>query len=183
MHPVLQEYQSRIDEIHGTMVRICFSLPAQRHNLQKLASDSGVPLNTPLSAGSFDPERADVIHTVTIHDQLRSLEDGGFDEVLIGNICASFIYSLWEDKYRSDFAKVRQVEKNVIKSEFFKELGTYRHAIVHNRALGTSKTEKLMLLPQVVKDEPVKVTRHVLELIVKRAKEELHAISLPEYAA
>jgi hypothetical protein len=55
------------------------------------------------------------------------LEDGGFDEVLIGNICASFIYFLWEDKYRSDFAKVRRVEKNAIKSEFFKELGTYRH--------------------------------------------------------
>jgi hypothetical protein len=96
MHPVLQEYQSRIDDIHGTMVRICFSLPGQRHNLKKLASVSGLPLNTRLSAGSFDPECSDVTHTATIHDQLRFLFHFQLNKPMI-MITYSDRGDIWED--------------------------------------------------------------------------------------
>jgi len=183
MHPILREYESRIDAICGTMVRVCFSLPAQRNNLRKLASEAGVPLDTPLRSSSFAQDSFDDIHTATIRDQLLSLEDGGIDEVLVGNICISFVYSLWEDNYRPALAKQRGTEKNAVRSELFRELGTYRHAIVHNHAIGTSKTEKLTLLPRVPKGTTLKVDRHVFELIVSLVKKELHGISRPAIAA
>lgn len=183
MHPALREYESSIDAICGTMVRVCFSLPAQRNGLRNLASEAGVPLDTPLRSSSFGEGLFDDIHTATIQDQLLSLEDGGTDEVLVGNICISFIYSLWEDNYRPALAKQRGVEKNGIRSEFFKELGTYRHAIVHNKALGTSKTEKLKLLPCVARGASLRVERHLFERIVKLVKEELHALSHPSAAS
>ncbi len=183
MHPILREYESSIDAICGTMVRVCFSLPGQRNNLRKLASESGAPLDTPLRSSSFAPDSFDDIHTATIRDQLLSLEDGGIDEVLVGNICISFIYALWEDNYRLALAKQRGTEKNAIRSDLFRELGTYRHAIVHNHAVGTSKTEKLTLLPSVPEGATLKVDRHVFELIVRLVKEELHAISRPATAA
>ncbi|MBI4997090.1 MAG: hypothetical protein HZC22_09370 [Rhodocyclales bacterium] len=177
MHPILREYESSIDAICGTMVRACFSLPAQRSGLRKLAAEARVPLDAPLRSSSFGRDVVDDIHTATIQDQLASLEDGGTDETLIGNICVSFIYSLWEDNYRPALAKQRGVEKNAIRSELFGELATYRHAILHNSAVGTSKTEKLKLLPSVRKGAALKVDRHVFELIVKLVKNELHTIS------
>lgn len=183
MHPILLEYESSIDAMYGTMVRVCFSLPGQRNSLRKLASEAGVPLDTPLRSSSFAPDSFDDIHTATIQDQLVSLEDGGIDEVLVGNICISFVYSLWEDNYRLALAKQRAIEKNSIRSELFRELGTYRHAIVHNHAVGTSKTEKLKLLPSVLKGAALKVDRHMFELIVRLVKKELHAISRPVTAA
>lgn len=183
MHPILREYESSIDAICGTMVRVCFSLPGQRNNLRKLASEAGVPLNTPLRSSSFAQDSFDDVHTATIQDQLLSLEDGGIDEVLVGNICISFVYSLWEDNYRPALAKQRGTEKNAIRSELFRELGTYRHAIVHNHAVGTTKTEKLKLLPSVPKGATLKVDRHVFESIVRLVKKELHAISRTATAA
>lgn len=183
MHPILCEYELSIDAIYGTMVRVCFSLAGQRNNLRKLASGAGVPLDTPLRSSSFSQDSFEDIHTATIEDQLLSLEDGGVDEVLVGNICTSFVYSLWEDNYRPALAKQRGTEKNAIRSEFFRELGMYRNAIVHNHAVGTSKTEKLKLLPNVPKGATLKVDRHVFELIVRLVKKELHAISRPATAA
>ena len=184
MHPLLREYETDIDAISGTMVRLCFSLPRQRNDLQKLAADSGVPLSTPMHVASFDPARADVIHSATIQDQLHSLSDGGEDEVLIGNVCVSYIYSLWEDGYRLRVAKLRGGHtKNEVRSDLFGELGAYRHAIIHNHAVGTSKTRKLMLLPPVPEGTAVRVDRHMFELLVKAVKKELHAISLPRRAA
>lgn len=183
MNSILREYELSIDAICGTMVRVCFSLPGQRNDLRKLASETGVPLDTQLRSSSFAQDGFDDIHTATIEDQLLSLQDGGIDEVLVGNICVSFVYSLWEDKYRPALAKQRGIEKNAIRSELFKELATYRHAIVHNHAVGTSKTEKLKLLPQVSKDATLKVDRHAFELIVKLVKRELHAISHSASAA
>lgn len=183
MHPILREYESSIDAICGTMVRVCFSLPGQRNSLRKLASEAGVPLDTPLRSSSFGPDRFDDIHTATIQDQLLSLEDGGTDEVLVGNICISFVYALWEDNYRPAFAKQRGLEKNAVRSELFRELATYRHAIVHNHAVGTSKTEKLELLPSVPRGAALKVDRHLFELIVGLVKKELHAISRSTTAA
>jgi hypothetical protein len=183
MHPILREYESRIDAICGTMVRVCFSLPGQRTNLRKLAAEAGVPLDTPLRSSSFAHDSFDGIHTATIQDHLFSLEDGGIDEVLVGNICISFVYSLWEDNYRPALAKQRGTEKNTIRSELFRELGSYRHAIVHNHAVGTSKTQKLKLLPSVPKGATLKVDRHMFEAIVKLIKKELHAISRPAIAA
>lgn len=179
MHPILCEYESRIDAICGTMVRVCFSLPGQRSNLRKLASEAGVPLGTPLRSSSFTLNGVDDIHTATIQDQLFSLEDGGIDEVLVGNICISFVYSLWEDNYRLALAKQCGIEKNDVRNELFRELGTYRHAIIHNFAIGTSKTEKLKLLPPVSKGVTLKVDRYVFELIVSLVKKELYAIHVP----
>jgi hypothetical protein len=183
MLPILREYESSIDTIYGTMVRVCFSLPGQRNNLYKLALESGVPLDTPLRSSSFSQNCFDDIHTATIQDQILSLEDGGIDEVLVGNICISFIYSLWEDHYRPALAIQRGAEKNAVMSELFRELGAYRNAIVHNHAVGTMKTEKLKLLPCVLKGAALKVDRHVFELIVSLVKKELHAISHPATAA
>lgn len=183
MHPILLAYESSIDAICGSMVRVCFSLPGQRNSLRKLSSEAGVPLDTPLRSSSFAQDGLGDIHTATIQDQLLSLEDGGTDEVLVGNICTSFIYSLWEDNYRPALAKQRGIEKNSIRSEFFRELATYRHAIVHNQAIGTSKTEKLKLLPNVPKGAALKVDRHAFELIVGLVKKELHAISRSATAA
>lgn len=183
MHPTLGEYESSIDAICGTMVQVCFSLAGQRNNLRKLAAEAGVPLDTPLRSSSFAHDSYDDIYIATIQDQLLSLENGGTDEVLVGNICISFVYSLWEDTYRPALAKQREIDKNAIRSELFRELATYRHAIVHNHAVGTSKTEKLKLLPSVPKGEILKVDRHVFELIVKLVKKELHAISRPATTA
>lgn len=183
MHPILREYELSIDAIYGTMARVCFSLPGQRNNLRKLASEAGVPIDTLLRSSSFSQDSFDDIHTATIQDQLLSTENGGVDEVLVGNICTSFVYSLWEDNYRHALAKQRGIEKNDIRSELFRELGMYRHAIVHNHAVGTSRTEKLNLLPNVPKGAALKVDRHVFELIVRLVKKELQAISRPAAAA
>ena len=183
MHPTLREYEASIDAICGTMVRVCFSLPAQRNNLRKLASEAGVPLDTPLRSSSFGENNFEDIHIATIQDQLLSLEDSGTDEVLVGNICISFIYSLWEDNYRPAIAKQRGIQKNAVQSDLFGELAAYRNAIVHNNAIGTSKTEKLKLLPSVARGATVKIDRHLFERMVKLIKEELHAVSHRSTAA
>ncbi|MFH2057500.1 MAG: hypothetical protein ABIJ59_01190 [Pseudomonadota bacterium] len=179
MNPAFQEYSNKIDDIFGVMIRVCYSLHGQRNDLNKLATKTGVPLDTTLSTSSFSNYKGNIIHRDTIEAQIKSMEEGGFDEILIGNICASFIYSLWEDKYRKDFAEQLSVEKNRIKSKFFCELSTYRHSIVHNQAFGTSRTDKLTILPRVTRRKPLRIDRHILEIIVTKAKEELLCLSLP----
>ena len=179
MHPILEEFQARVDQVVGMMVRVCFSLPGQRNELQKLAREAGVPLTTALSTGSFEENRASIIHSAPIGDQLDSLRDGGTDEVLVGNMCVVFIYSLWEDKYRAEFAEMRHIKKRFVQSEVFGELRKYRNAIIHNQSMGTSDTAALRLLPCVERGAPVKVTRHVLEVILAAIRKDLAALSLP----
>lgn len=179
MTPIFQEYSKKIDEIFGVMVRVCFSLPGQINNLEKLVANTGVPFDTTLTASSFSNSSGNPIHSATVANQIESMEEGGFDEILIGNICASFIYSLWEDKYREDFARHLNIEKNRIKSDFFYELSTYRHSIIHNQSLGTSKTAQCLILPKILKGKPLQINRHVLELIVKEANRTLCSLSLP----
>ena len=184
MHTILREFETKIDAICGTMVRVCFALPSQRLALHRLAIDSGVPLDTPMHMVSFTPGNSDVIHTATIEDQIHSLSDGGTDEVLIGNVCVSYIYSLWEDEYRGRLAQLRGASaKNAVRSELLAELGAYRHAIIHNQAIGTSKTASLKQLPPTLKGAPIRVDRHAFESMVSAVKKELHAFSLRRPAA
>ena len=164
----------------GTMVRLCASLPGQRAHLRELAASARVPLSTLLSMGSFSPDSSAGIHTATIEEQIQALKADGHDEVLVGNMCTAFVYSLWEDHYRLAFAAASGRERSSVLSSFFGELSAYRHAIIHNRALGTSKTEVLTLLPAVARGQPVKVTRHGFEALVALLKAELHALSYPE---
>jgi hypothetical protein len=55
-------------------------------------------------------------------------------------VCASFIYSLWEDRYREAFAHDISVAKSSINRDLLGELRRYRQAIIHNAAIGTSET-------------------------------------------
>jgi hypothetical protein len=73
-------------------------------------------------------------------------------------------------------------DRKECRSELFKEVGAYRHAIIHNQAIGTSKTAKLKLLPPVPKDTPVKVDRHTFESIIGAVKKELNVLSIPTRA-
>jgi hypothetical protein len=173
MHPALQAYEASVDDICGTFARLCLSLPGQQQHLQRLASEHGIPLESTLTTVTFGNAPAPPVHTATFGAQIYALKDGGHDEVLVGNVCAAYIYSLWEDKYRGEVAVARGILKNEVRSELFRELGTYRHAIIHNQSLGTSKTASLVLLPAVPKDNPVRVTRHVFELIALKVKAEL----------
>ena len=182
MHPVLQEYEARVDDICGTMVRLCVALPSQRKALRKLVEYHALPLESTLTTVTFGDAPAPPVHTATFAQHIQSLEEEGHDEALVGNVCTSFIYSLWEDVYRPALAKGRGVEKNLIRSEFFRQLGTYRHSIVHNQAIGTSKTSALTLLPAVPKGAPLRVTRHVFESMVSKVKAELHVIVSGEVA-
>lgn len=179
MHPIFQAYSNQVDEVAGTMVRLCFSLPGQRNVLGTLVQSAGIPLDTSVSSASFAADGDGVIHSATAEQQMEALMDGGHDEVLVGNMCAVFLYSLWEGHYRREFAAARNVEVNSISSDFFAELAAYRHVIVHNRAKGNSRTEGLRLLPSVAKDQPVKVTRHGFEALVAMLKRELSVLSYP----
>jgi hypothetical protein len=176
MHPVLQEYEARVDDICGAMVRLCLALPSQRKALQKLVEDHALPLQSTLTTVTFGNTPTPPVHTATFAEHIQSLEEEGDDEALVGNVCTSFIYSLWEDMYRPALAKSRGVEKNFVRSEFFRQLGTYRHSIIHNQAIGTSKTATLTLLPAVPKGALLRVTRHVFESMVSKVKAELHVI-------
>ena len=177
MHPVLRQYQLRVDEVAGTMVRLVFSLPAQRKALCDFASKIGANLDDTVTAVTFGQAEAPAVHVETFRNQIDALADGGHDEVLIGNVTTAYIYALWEDKYRGAFANARGLCKDEIKSKFFGELGTYRHAIIHNQSIGTSKTASLAILQAFPAGAPVTVDRHVFEAILCNVRSELQAIS------
>jgi hypothetical protein len=179
MNPILQEYQTEIEKMVGTMVRVCTSLHGQRAKLLGLASNAGIPLNTTLNECSFCDNSSVPVHSETIESHLEKLEDGGFDELAIGNMSIAYIYALWEDKYREEFAKSKSLEKNDIKSEVFYELNKYRQAIVHNQSKGTTDTGKLKILPPVARGATVRICRLSFEVIVGKIKQEISNISLP----
>lgn len=180
--PIL-EYQSRIDEICGTVVRLVFSLPGQRNRLSKELAEFGLPAHTTITACTFGDTPAPPVHISTFQDHIDALANGGHDETLVGNICTAYLYSLWEDKYREDIARSRNKKKTDMKSELFRELGTYRHAIMHNQSQGTSKTAALKILPAVPSGSNLRIDRNNFELIVTKIKLELDAIMSGRNAA
>lgn len=180
--PIL-DYQARIDEICGTVVRLVFSLPGQRNRLSKELAEAGWPASATITACTFGDTPAPPIHSSTFQDQIDALANGGHDETLVGNICTAYIYSLWEDKYREDIAHSRNKKKTEMKSELFRELGTYRHAIIHNQSQGTSRTAALKILPAVPSGSKLRIDRNVFELIITKIKAELGAILTGKNAA
>jgi hypothetical protein len=179
MTPALQKFMKQAQEVHGTMIDVCYGLRALRVDIDKLTDKTKLPLHGTISTGSWNPESSNVIDSVTV-DELRSrIGDSGYDETLIGNLCVAFIYALWEDKYREEFANERGVMKNDIQSDLFGDLGEYRRCIVHNHGSATSKMNSLKVLPQVEKGQKVQVTRVRLEKIIDEIKRELSRLSHP----
>lgn len=180
MTPALQQFMQQAQEVHGAMIDVCYGLRALRVDIEKLVAETNLPSHGTISTGSWDSESSMVIDSVTV-DALRSrIGDAGYDEVLIGNLCVAFIYALWEDKYREEFAIERGVTKNDIQSDLFGDLKEYRHSIVHNHGLATSRMSSLKVLPRLESAQQVQITRERLEKIIHEIKRELMRLSLPK---
>ena len=72
----------------------------------------------------------------------KNREDGNYQRIIAGNTLTMF-YNLWEDKFRLQIANCASLNKNEIKSEFFKELNYIRQSITHNSFNPISKLDKL----------------------------------------
>ncbi len=173
MTPVLQQFMKEIQEVHGAMIDVCSGFRALRDEIDKLAAKTKLPPHGTISTGSWDPGHSNVIDSVSVGELRSRIDDSGYDEILIGNLCVAFIYALWEDKYRGEFAAKHGVAKNDVQSDLFGDLREYRHCIVHNHGFATSKMNALKVLPRVEKGQNVRVTRERLEKIIDEIKQEL----------
>jgi hypothetical protein len=72
----------------------------------------------------------------------KNRENGIYQRIIAGSTIAMF-YNIWEDKYRIEIANKMSLNKNDIKSDFFKELNCIRQSITHNSFNPSSKLEKL----------------------------------------
>lgn len=72
----------------------------------------------------------------------KNREDGNYQRIIAGNTLTMF-YNIWEDKFRLQIANRASLNKNEIKSDFFKELNYIRQSITHNSFNPISKLDKL----------------------------------------
>ncbi len=72
----------------------------------------------------------------------KNRQNGNYQRIIAGNTLAMF-YNIWEDKYRVEIANKVSLNKNEIKSDFFKELNYVRQSITHNSYNPSVKLDKL----------------------------------------
>jgi hypothetical protein len=72
----------------------------------------------------------------------KNRQNGNYQRIIAGNTLAMF-YNIWEDKYRIEIANKISIDKNEIKSDFFKELNYIRQSITHKSFNPSSKLNKL----------------------------------------
>ncbi|MCW3170665.1 hypothetical protein OMO38_19215 [Chryseobacterium sp. 09-1422] len=79
-------------------------------------------------------------------DMEEAKEHGFYQMIMAGNTIV-MIYNLWEDNYRTIFAKcLGYTNKTDLKNNLFGDLGKIRNAIVHNHYKRTSDIDKLEIL-------------------------------------
>lgn len=98
-------------------------------------------------------------------DVEQAREDGFYQKIMAGNTIA-MIYNLWEDKYRSIFAKINGLNsKKAVQNDFFGDLNLIRQSITHNHFNRTSAIDRLKVLGSLFPNNEYELNSTTIEVI------------------
>lgn len=127
----------------------------QEKLLEKLRKDD--PTNAtvefldkaPMTHELEDPSQksATMLHRSSMGDFKNRVSAHGSDPRRLGEMMITLLYASWEDDYREKIANaLGRQNKNELTSDLFGDLGTLRHAIVHNNGKATEKVSNAKIL-------------------------------------
>lgn len=184
---VVQEYLGFVDSIHGCYLDAVTGFAALAQEYESIrdrmcAQSPGTSASdfddAPFIYGTGHPRQpqSKVVHTCTQGEYRLRNENGGQNHIVVGQLCIAHIYNVWEDHYREEFAmSCNLTTKNDVTLDVFADLARYRHAIIHNRGIATSKIAKCNFFGWFKRGDIILLTPQHFEEIVPRIKADLSA--------
>ncbi|MCD9854671.1 hypothetical protein LUD75_08125 [Epilithonimonas sp. JDS] len=134
---ILQNFEDEIIELFKAYRMAHFSLYNMKSTFYQYKECNSQLENLVLKDIDFETEVAFNEEEIN-----KNNENGIYQRIIAGNTIAMF-YNIWEDKYRVEIAKILNLNKNEIRSKFFKELNIIRQSIVHNSFNPITKLDTL----------------------------------------
>jgi len=83
-----------------------------------------------------------LLHRTTQGEFKQRTTSTGLDTRLLGYMAITLLYGSWEDMFREKLAfAIGHPHKNDLKADLFGDLGSLRHAIIHNHGVATERVE------------------------------------------
>ena len=173
------EFNERIDAAAGLYFDATQGFAADIERLdraQQMLQGSGIDDFDSLSYvyGQGDPREpgAQILHTTTQGEfRQRNIKDGPNSQ-LIGQFVLVFLYSSWEERFRSRIAEAIGIEE--LQVPILGDLRLLRNAILHNKGRGTRETERrLQVLAPITEGAPIAADTDTVVNVVVQIKSSL----------
>ncbi|MFV2045422.1 MAG: hypothetical protein ACC700_19595 [Anaerolineales bacterium] len=160
--PILDEFMQTVDTVYGVYLDSTTGYKwakerleqAQQNSLEMFNKEKGEDWTLEdldaksMAYGRRDPNtsEAEVIHKGTQLQFKQRNSHGGLNFKVIGNLCAVLLYQYWENHYRPQIGKLRQVPSNEVQFDVMGDLRHIRSSIIHHRAIALPEIDKCVIL-------------------------------------
>jgi len=140
-----QELLQVVDQTFGLYLDATAGIDSFRGAIERMALTPGTTDENRFTFGVGDPNlpSARALHSTKFGELKRRLQRDADDYRHIANYAVVTLYQYWEEEFRPRLAKLRGVEKNVIRSDEWGDLRWIRISVIHNRGIAVSEVEKM----------------------------------------
>lgn len=127
-------------------------------------------LRSPFTHGKGGPETGTALHRSTVAERIDACTTGGFNEIVLGNLCLVAIYSHWEVHTRVAIADALSVRAVDVQAPVFGDLRHMRHCILHVGGVMDERARHLEVLKWFAKGERIVFTRERFYELIQRLR-------------
>ena len=176
----LTNFHESLVDLFGYMVQVAVAIAVWREKLNKVLSKGATSPQNSMYFGQGDPNdpSAKYQYRRTFGYLVKASEKDGVNFVIHHRSVLVLAVALWEDHFRERIAEECNIEKNDLQSDVFRDLNSYRQAILH----GNNKLRKKPKVIQLFrKGDEISLTNEHMETIFRTLIDELNSIGTKYY--
>lgn len=130
----LISFHEELVDLYGYMVQVAMAIAVLHEKLNRMVTQSTTTtLQNSMFFGKSNPNDPDAKYQYrrTFGYLIRASEKDGINLVILHRSIIVLAVALWEDHFRKKIAKECGIEKDDLKSDVFRDLNSYRQAILH----------------------------------------------------
>jgi len=183
--PILDEFRQTVDMVYGVYLDSIAGykwakerLEQTQQNVLGVFKEQGEDWTLkqldakPMIIGKGAPNAPDakVLHRGTQLQFKQRNSYGGLNFKVIGNMCAVLLYQYWENHYRPQIGKLKQVPSNKVQIDVMGDLRHIRESIIHHRAIALPAIDKCVTLKWFTEGDEIIFTNTQFEELIRLIK-------------
>ncbi|HGM5034347.1 TPA: hypothetical protein ACKPZU_000078 [Stenotrophomonas maltophilia] len=188
MGMALEALSDQIEAIYGMFMDSLRGWGHVRRSIEtaaKQAVEGGMTmeqvLRSKLTHGKGNPQTGTALHVSTMAERLDACAEGGFNEVILSNLCLVAIYTQWEVHARCAIADALGVRPSDVIAPIFGDLRHMRHCILHAGGVMDERARQLEELKWFKKGDRIVLTQERFHDLIEKLRGFPNPIHTPTY--
>lgn len=118
--------------------------------------------------------RVNSVAAVTQGEWKEKIGKNGTNIKLIGNMCLVMIYQYWEDRYREEIAKSKDINKGELTSDLIGDIRHFRNSIIHNNGRAIPEVDRCKILKWFRAGDEIVIDSVKMDQLINQLKREVN---------